>query len=524
MRDTVARPFVPPAGWLGPAAGEAPGLSAPFLVAATLLGAVLRLAGLTRQSLWVDEAMTWQAVRPGAGLQFLEQVRDSIQGPLYTAVVWPLVRLGDPELMLRLPAAVAGVLTVPLFAAVAVRLLDRRGARLAVLLVAINPFLVWYSQEARGYAFAVFFGVAMALAFLRMLERGPNRADGAAFALASAAAAWSNLSGIFLWAALGLTLLVRPPRTGRAWAGWAVAFGVGFLAMVPWLLQATGIWAVDRIVPGAATGEALRGETTFAPLALPYTLFTFFFGFSYGPSLRELHQPDRLQAVRDAWPWLAAGGLPVLVGAVAAVGGLRRRWPLLLWIVVPALALLVLALRNVKPWNPRYLAVAAPWALALVAAGLVRLPRWPGTALTALLCAATLVSLGNSWLSPRYAKEDLRAAAAWIAASERPDWPVLVPEVTTAWRFYGPPGLPVITAFGAGPLGDPADADAFVAARLAGVDGAWIVLAREWAFDPGGLLVPALGRAGAVAPAAGFAGVRVLSWQAPPSREAGRGG
>jgi hypothetical protein len=294
--------------------------------------------------------------------------------------------------------------------------------------------------------------------------------------------------------------------------------------MVPWLLQAAGIWAVDRIVPGAATGEALRGETTFDPLALPYSLFTFFFGFSYGPSLRELHRPEPLQAVRDAWPWLAAAGLPVLAGAAAALRDLRRRWPLLLWLAVPVLALLLLALRNVKPWNARYLAVAAPWAVALVAAGLVRLPRRPGTVLTVLLCAATLVAVGNSWLSPRYAKEDVRAAAAWVAAAEGPGRPVLVPAVTNVWRFYAPPGLAVIDAFGTGPLATAAEADAFVAGRLAGVDEAWIVLAREWFLDPRGLLVPALGRAGAVAPAAEFPGVRVLSWRAAPAGEARRGG
>ena len=338
MQDESARSLVPPEGWLGPASGEKSPLSAGFLALATLLAAVLRLGGLTRQSLWVDELMTWQMIRPGAGLDFLEQVRDSIQGPLYVAVIWPLVRLGDPELMLRLPAAVAGVLTVPLFAAVAVHLLERRAARLAVLLVAINPFLIWYSQEARGYAFAVFFGVAMVLAFLRLRDRGVNRGDGVLFALASAAAVGSNLSGLFLWAALGVTVLLQRPAGWRERSGWALAFGGGLLAALPWLLQAAGIWAVDRIVPGSGTGEALRGGTNLEPLALPYTLFSFFYGFSFGPSLRELHEPERLAAVRAFLPWLVVAGLPLLVGGVAGVVGAgRRRWPLLLWVGIPLL-------------------------------------------------------------------------------------------------------------------------------------------------------------------------------------------
>ncbi len=260
MSDTAVRPLVPPPGWLGQARDGQEPLSPGFLAAATVLGAALRLGGLLHQSLWVDEIRTWAMVKPGVGLHFLEQVRDAIQGPLYVAVVWPLVRLGDPELMLRLPAAMAGALTVPLFGAVAGRLLERRAARLAVLLVAINPFLVWYSQEARGYAFAVLFGTAMVWAFLRQWERGPNRRDGVLFALASTAAVAGNMSALFLWGALGLTALPRLARRPQERLGWVLVFGGGLAASAPWLLQAAGIWAVDRIVPGAATGEASAGH------------------------------------------------------------------------------------------------------------------------------------------------------------------------------------------------------------------------------------------------------------------------
>ena len=520
MRDTADRSLVPPSGWLGPEPAESGAPSAGFLAAATVLGAVLRLAWLTGQSLWVDELLTWRMLRPDAGLHFLEQVRDAIQGPLYLAVAWPLVRLGDPELMLRLPAAVAGALTVPVVGVVAGRLLDRAGARLAVLLVAINPFLVWYSREARGYAFVVLFGALMVLFFLRLAARGARGGDALGFALASAAAVWSNMSGLFLWAALGVTALPELRRGSRR-AVWFAAFGGGLVAAAPWLLQAAGLWAVDRMLPGAATGAALRGETTFDPFAVPYTLFTFFFGFSYGPSLRELHQPDRLAAVRDALPWLVAAAVPAAVaGAAGLAAVLRRERRLLVWIVVPFLLLALLALRNVKPWNARYLAVAAPWVLLVAAAGLASLPGRVRVAVAALLCAATLVALGGLYTGDRYAKADLRGAAAWVA--DRDDGrPVLVPTVTGLWEFYGAPGGHVIDAWGAAPLADAADADRFVAERLAGVDAAWIVLAREWTFDPRDLLVPALSRRGRVRLAHEGAGVRVLAWEADPAPEPG---
>ncbi|HPF70059.1 MAG TPA: glycosyltransferase family 39 protein, partial [Candidatus Krumholzibacteria bacterium] len=494
MSDHPARSLVPPDGWLGPVAAERAPVSPGFVWAATALALLVRLAGLTSQSLWVDEIMTWRAVRPDAGLSFLAQIRDAIQGPLYLAVVWPLVRLGPPELMLRLPAALAGAAVVPVVAAVAARLLDRPAARLAVLLVAINPFLVWYSQEARGYAFLVLFGALMVLAFLRLREAGPNVGDGVLFALASAATVWSNLSGLFLWAALGLAVLLERPRAGRAWLGWGWAFLGGFAAALPWLLQAAGIWAVDRIVPGAGTGEALRGDTTFTPSALPYTFFTFFFGFTLGPSLQELHEPGRMAAVRQAAGWLAAGLVPAALGFAWGLGHLgrreRQRWSLAVLVAVPAVILLLLAVRNVKPWNPRYLAAVVPWVLMITSWGLLRLPRRAGPVLAFLLVAVTMASLVNLRFSSRYAREDIRGAAAWASAQADAHRPALVPVITGVWRFYDPAGGPVIDAFGTPPLRSPADADAYLASRLEGVDRLWYVAARTWDFDPHGLLVP----------------------------------
>ena len=128
MEDAAPQPAEEPAAAAFPGGG--------FVLAATLLAAALRLYGLTAQSLWVDEVLTWKLVRPEAGLVLFEQLRDNIQGPLHLAVLWPLLRLADTEFMLRLPSAVAGILTIPVFARVAADLAGGRSARLAILLLA----------------------------------------------------------------------------------------------------------------------------------------------------------------------------------------------------------------------------------------------------------------------------------------------------------------------------------------------------------------------------------------------------
>lgn len=292
-----------------------------------------------------------------------------------------------------------------------------------------------------------------------------------------------------------------------------MAFGVGLVLVSPWLLKASGIWAVDRILPGSGTGDALRGETTFSFLAWPYSLQTFFYGYSLGPSLRELHQPDRLAIMRGAWPLLLLGAVPVAVGLLAGiVRAGKKRGPLLVWILVPILILTVLAMRNVKPWNPRYVAMVIPWVLCLTAWGLAGLPRRGGLAAMVLLTGLALWSLGGYYWNGRYAKADVRAAAEFVDENNADGHAILAPVVTSVFKFYHQGPEEVLGSFGLPPLKTAAEADTFFEKTLAGRSGCWLVLAREWYFDPGGHLPRALARAGHLRLMNSGAGVRLYHW------------
>ncbi len=81
--------------------------------------------------------------------------------PLWYLIAWVDSRvLGDGEVALRLPSALAGIATVPVAWLIGSELAGRRAAVLAAALVAVNPLFVWYSQEARAYALFVFTGGA----------------------------------------------------------------------------------------------------------------------------------------------------------------------------------------------------------------------------------------------------------------------------------------------------------------------------------------------------------------------------
>jgi hypothetical protein len=401
-----------------------------------------------------------------------------------------------------------------LFASVAGRLVPGRAARLAVLLFALNPFHVWYSQEGRGYTFLILFSLAACWFYLEMVRRGPTPARAVLFGLAAAAAALGNLSALFLWVGLGtsLVLLDRPAKS-RDWGWWALGFGLAVVLVAPWMLKASGIWAVDRVLPGG-TGTALRGATTFDPLALPYTIQTFIYGFSLGPSTAELHAPDRLALVKAAAPLLAAGILPVglgLLGSLFRPG--RAFFRMLLWIGLPVVILVFLGMRNIKPWNPRYVAMTLPWVLLLLGSGLTRWPRRAGFGLTLLLLGLTLWSLGNYYWNGRYAKADVRGAVALVEGSADSGDPVLVPVVTGVFDLYHHGPARTIGSYGRPQLANMGEAENYLAEVLEGEDACWFVSARAWFFDPDGLLPLALTRIGHLRKQEGRDGVEISHWE-----------
>ena len=92
--------------------------------------------------------------------------------------MWFWARLvGDGDAALRSFSALAGLATVPVAHALARELGCRRRVALgAALLVAVNPMLVWYSQEARPYGLLALAGAVSLLAAARAARTG-RRAD-----------------------------------------------------------------------------------------------------------------------------------------------------------------------------------------------------------------------------------------------------------------------------------------------------------------------------------------------------------
>jgi len=403
-----------------------------WIVAGLTLGAAaLRFATLGTQAYHHDEVVTASRVLRGDFVHAMEAVGFSESAPpLYYALAWLWTQVvGTGEFGLRSLSALAGVATVPVAYLLGVELRDRRAGIAAAALVAVNPMLLWYSQEARDYALLVLLTALAALYFLRALSGA--RRDVVLWGAFSALALATHYFAIFPVALEAAWLLRRRGR--RALAGLWIPVAAG-LALTPLLVHQVSMghaeWIDDRSlghrlwVTGVTfvigeTGDILGRPESVLPAVVP------------------------LLAVLAALLLLAArgdrrerrGGATMLALAAVTVGA-----PLLLAVLVPGKDY-VLA-RNLLPALVPLL-VAVALGLTVRGSG-APFPRngWErrtgrlGAALAVVLVA---YSLGFSILvsaSPAWQRLDWRAVAGRIGEPRAPRAIVLWTLGAAPLRWY----------------------------------------------------------------------------------------
>jgi len=180
------------------------------LLGLTALAALARFATLDLQSFHHDEAVTaGQVLDPNLGAT-LDQVADGERSPpAYYVLAWGWSTLfGTGEVGLRSLSALIGTLMVPAAFFCGRALASERVGLAAALLFALNPYLVWYSQEARSYILMALFAT-VAIAGLARWDREGDRRSLWIWALASAGALLSHYFAVFLIVPQALWLLLR---------------------------------------------------------------------------------------------------------------------------------------------------------------------------------------------------------------------------------------------------------------------------------------------------------------------------
>jgi mannosyltransferase len=370
----------------------------------TALGVAIRFSTLGLQSYHHDEVITAGRVLPGSFFHMLSEVRLSESNPpLYYAIAWGWAKVfGLGEVGLRSLSALVGAAAIPVGYFIGRELSGRRAGQITAAIVAVNPMLIWYSQEARAYSILVFFAALSLLFFIRALRSAENR-DLALWSLASIGAITSHYFAVFPVAIEAVWLLVV---LRLDWHRVAVAVGgvaVIGLALVPLLLSQINPEHVGWIEHSPLLGRI--GET--------------FASFTIGETGHVIGEPPRNKfAVIPAILILAALGLVMLrgsqrekrsagVGLIVGVGV----------VVLAALAALVgkdyLVERNLLP---ALIPIAAAAAVGFATLGARRV----GLVLATVLVAYWVAFDIHVTQTPSLQRPDLRKLAQELGPPVRP--------------------------------------------------------------------------------------------------------
>jgi hypothetical protein len=365
--------------------------------ALTLLAAVLRFGTITKQSLWLDEAITSHDVHLSLGAMLSTVTSHEANPPLYYIVAWIWVRLfGFGDAGLRSLSALLGMAVVPIAYLCARELASRRAAGIAGLLTAVNPFMIWYSQEARPYMLLAALSGASFLFFVRARREPSPRA----------LAWWAGCSALALLTHFFAAFLVAPEAI---WLLWRARSRAGALAV----LAVAGIQIVLIPLAVADSGNGL-GWIRGIPLSIRLKQLPVEFGLGtlYKSSL-VVHGLliAGVLAACVLGLLLAAGDRAHRRGAAvaASIAGVVLLGPL----VLTQLGHDYFVTRNLMPaWIPLIVVVAIACAA----------PRARGLgALAALALASVFIVAGiRIDQNPQYQRPDWRRVATALGASSTP--------------------------------------------------------------------------------------------------------
>lgn len=366
-----------------------------------VVGVAIRFATLGQQSFWLDEGATWNVIRAGFGHVISTVPRTESTPPLYYVLVWIWSRaFGTGEVGLRSFSALCGTLMIPTVWALGRRLFSERAGLIAAVLVAVNPLLVWFSQEARAYSMLALMGALSLLALVRALEQPTHRRLLAWGVVAALALCTHYFSAVVVGpeAVALVGLLVRRGSLTRA--GAALALGPP-AAMAAALLP---------LVVHQNDGRASFIANETGSLGYRFVQLGKEDVIGYGQPAKVALTLIGGAVVLVALAWLLRAGRRDRAGAALPlwVGGAG----VLLALFVSALITDYFSSRNLLGTWP---------ALALIIAGGLAAPRrmWPAAGATAVLAALNLFCIANVVRNPLLQRTNWRGAVQAMGASPR---------------------------------------------------------------------------------------------------------
>jgi 4-amino-4-deoxy-L-arabinose transferase-like glycosyltransferase len=379
-----------------------------FVAALVAIGAILRFYHLGTNSIWIDELVTIRIASQPFGPMREAAARVNFCAPLYFWLVHGVFHtLGSSESSLRLISAIAGTATVPVAWLLTRETTGNSTLALVVAgLLTVNPLHVWYSQEGRQYALLMLFGL-VSLTFLVRAVRTGATGDWLGFAIGIALTLLTHTTGIAFLVVAALWVMLRK-RSVVGMRSFLAAAAGALLVVSPFLLTVLNF--VTHAEGAHSPPRPLSG------MEVPYTLYSFLAGQSFGPSVREIQELGGWSAIaKHPIQTGIVGGLLAVVLWLACRRRISKFWVLL--VIVPLACAFAGAAASGKAYSVRYTLAGLFGLLGLAGEGIWRLRPAPRAGMIAALIGLSLWSDAQWYWTTAYRKEDSREAVTWLAAN-----------------------------------------------------------------------------------------------------------
>jgi|GEM_PF-6666295 len=396
-----------------------------WLVLAMLLtGLLIRIVWLSRCSYQIDEIL--QIIEmlnlPHLSMLFgyeLERFQIHHRMPLLPGIVYVASRLLAPpgqfpsEWITRLPLAIIGTATLPLFYLLGRAFRDRTAGLWAMFLATVSVFHIYHSREAYDYALVVFMTAGMLWSSLGLLQRwcadytiSPQHAVG--YALFSSGMLYTHLSCLLFlpfWSVAMVWELCRHAGwrellKGTRLPAWGGILGCAYLIYLPFIVK-------------LLTSGWVRHETFEQPLKWSF-----------------------IPAVLGAMGW-GAGSLPltffslaVVLGVLGSSASRGRHWNWILALQALVFAALQTRMAKIARFEVRYYSPLFPILILFAATGIAgclnRVALQLRRPSRAWVLHAVVVALLLAWLAPSLwhvvrlsyrQPNNYKAVANWINAN-----------------------------------------------------------------------------------------------------------
>ena len=391
-----------------------------YLIPIILVGALIRFYGLTDQSLWMDEIYIAQIIQDFS-YQKIEHVWYSENHPpLYILFLkgWTIL-WGETEWSLRAFSAFLGTITLPIFYKLFSLLSTRKIALIGTALFAISLLAVYYSQEVRYFSLWIPLS-ALSFYFFFLWLRGEKNTY-LPWCLATILALFTHIYSVFILF-IQIVLYFRERHKTQH----PIEFGISLTAI--FACSSVLLWWVWLHL-----GESTGFVHPFSFLHYIYLPFAYTLGFSFGPSVRELHVITTQELLQRNW-WSVGTTigiiLMVLFAAIPQIWRDRKNRDLFLLVLFCLGIIVVTPFFSKISFKVRSALFLSPFFYLYMGIGVQRLMRDRFLKMIPLvLVFFMLFSLFQYFTNPIYARDDLRRTVQII--KEKPEVPVLTTPICT---------------------------------------------------------------------------------------------